>query len=227
MAKKVEKKESEQKDAVVVDVDTDVTSMTGVVVNDGDVSTTTTTTKKVPKRRVTKVSELAMDAELLSLREKVVKLTDDLSASVADNERLADELGVANAEVKSLRKELSKVRQDYKKCQGDNRANSALVETLNGEVTRNKARMDELKGTVSRLQDNLKKYANELSGKDVEISGLGFDLAMRDGVIANLEKRIACFVGMTLWQRIKYVFMGIAKRSVLFEIKGSVDKDKD
>lgn len=159
------------------------------------------TDKSATKAKSKKVSDIAKDKELAELRRSMALSKDELSKHLAENERLSDELDVAVRENKQLRKELSKCKQDYKKAQGDNRANAALVETLDGELTRYKVRNDEMVSTISRLQANIKKYSDELALKDAEISEWQFD-------VARLEAELSKFKSMTLWQRIKFVFFG-------------------
>lgn len=212
MAKKV--KEQLENESVVVNVENDVTSVssdvTASVVNDGDshcgIDAFADGINEVPKSKVVKstsakkVKELALERKIAEMEKSLASANDAVESAAADNERLADELGVANAEVKSLRKELSKCKQDYKKCQGDNRANSALVETLNGELTRLKVRNEELMGTISRLQSKIKEYADELLVKDKDLEDLNFFNAMR-------AEELSEYKSMSLWQRIKFVFL--------------------
>ena len=199
MAKKVEKSES-----VVVDVDTDVTSVSSVtkVVNDGEqcVDVVVDEPSKKRKTKSKKVADVALEVQLADMEKALESAKNAIESAAADNERMADELGVAVVENKSLRKELSKCKQDFKKVQADNRANSALVETLNGELTRLKVRNDELMETIGRLQDKIKQYADELTGKETEIGTLTFE---RDCLAAELDG----YKSMSLWQRIKFVFL--------------------
>lgn len=201
MAKKVKKDES-----VVVDVDTDVTSVSSA----NDVKQT----KQKSQSKSKKVSDVALETQIADMEKALESAKNAIESAAADNERMADELGVAVAENKSLRKELSKCKQDYKKVQGDNRANAALVETLNGELTRGRVQNKELMDTVGRLQDKIKQYADELSEKDKAASAYDFDIATRDAEISKLEKKLCDveyelkkYKSMTLWQRIKFVFL--------------------
>ena len=95
--------------------------------------------KRKQQTKSKKVSDIALEIQIADMEKALENAKNAIESTAADNERMADELGVAVAENKSLRKELSKCKQDYKKCQGDNRANSALIETLDGELTRSKS----------------------------------------------------------------------------------------
>ena len=197
------KKKLENSESVIVDVDTTVTSVTGVPVKSEPSvelpSESSATKRKSPK--IKKVAEIAVEEQIADLEVALEKAKDAVAAAAADNERLADSLGVSVAENKSLRKELSKCKQDYKKCQSDNRANSALVETLDGELTRLKVRNKELLDTISALQGKIKQYADELSVKEMEIGTLDFECKELDG---ELER----FKAMTFLQRIKFLIGG-------------------
>lgn len=207
MAKKVKENES-----VIVDVDVNgdavsVTNVADTVDSHCGLEAVADAINEVPQKPVKKskssakkVVDIALETQISDLENALEKAKSAIEIANADNERLADELGVSVAENKSLRKELQKLRQDYKKCQGDNRANSALVETLNGELTRLKVRNEELMGTISRLQDKIKEYAEELSVKDKDLEDLNFFNAMR-------AEELSEYKSMSLWQRIKFVFL--------------------
>ena len=188
MSKKVEK------ESVVVDVDTDVTSVS----TDVDVSSNASSRKSSKSK---KVSDVALERQISDLEVALNNAKDAIEAAAADNERLADELGISVAENKQLRKELSKGKQDFKRVQADNRANSALVETLDEELTRQKVRNKELLETISRLQERIKQYANELHEKEIEIGALGFDVASRDSELELYDK-------MGFWKRLCFLFRG-------------------
>lgn len=198
------KKLEEKSESVTVDVDTTVTSVTGVpVVGEPCVempSKSSKSKRKPSSSKVKKVEDIALETQIADMEKALENAKLAIESACADNERMADELDTAVAENKSLRKELSKCKQDYKKCQGDNRANSALVETLNGELTRLKVRNEELMGTISRLQDKIKEYADELSVKDKDLEDLNFFNAMR-------AEELSEYKSMSLWQRIKFVFL--------------------
>jgi chromosome segregation ATPase len=219
MAKKVKENESVFVD---VDVNGDVVSVTNVA-KDVDshcgIDAVAEAINEVPKkpsskgRKAKKVDDLALEVRISDLEDALSKCKDALEGTNADNERLADELGVSVAENKSLRKELQKVRQDYKKCQGDNRANSALIETINGELTRQKTQNKEMRETIGRLQDKIKQYADELSEKDKAISEKDFDIAYRDNAIvkaqescANLVSKLDGYESMGFMGRLKFLF---------------------
>lgn len=188
MSKKVEK------ESVVVDVDTDVTSVS----TDVEVSSNASSRKSSKSK---KVSDVALERQISDLEVALNNAKDAIEAAAADNERLADELGISVAENKQLRKELSKGKQDFKRVQADNRANSALVETLDEELTRQKVRNKELLETISRLQERIKQYANELHEKEIEIGALGFDVASRDSELELYDK-------MGFWKRLCFLFRG-------------------
>ena len=198
------KKLEEKSESVTVDVDTTVTNVTGVpVVGEPSVempSKSSKSKRKPSSSKVKKVEDIALETQIADMEQALENAKLAIESACADNERMADELDTAVAENKSLRKELSKCKQDYKKCQGDNRANSALVETLNGELTRLKVRNEELMGTISRLQDKIKEYAEELSVKDKDLEDLNFFNAMR-------AEELSEYKSMSLWQRIKFVFL--------------------
>lgn len=198
------KKLEEKSESVTVDVDTTVTSVTGVpVVGEPSVelpSKSSKSKRKPSSSKVKKVEDIALETQIADMEQALENAKLAIESACADNERMADELDTAVAENKSLRKELSKCKQDYKRCQGDNRANSALVETLNGELTRLKVRNEELMGTISRLQDKIKEYADELSVKDKDLEDLNFFNAMR-------AEELSEYKSMSLWQRIKFVFL--------------------
>ncbi len=198
------KKLEEKSESVTVDVDTTVTSVTGVpVVEEPCVempSKSSKSKRKPSSSKVKKVEDIALETQIADMEQALENAKLAIESACADNERMADELDTAVAENKSLRKELSKCKQDYKKCQGDNRANSALVETLNGELTRLKVRNEELMGTISRLQDKIKEYAEELSVKEKDLDDLNFFNAMR-------AEELSEYKSMSLWQRIKFVFL--------------------
>lgn len=205
MSKKKLKLE-EKSESVFVDVDSAVTSVTNVA--SGDVvepsvelpAKSSKNKRKPSSDKVKKVDDIALETQIADMEQALENAKFAIESAAADNERMADELGVAVAENKSLRKELSKCKQDYKKCQGDNRANSALVETLNGEMTRLKVRNEELMETISRLQSKIKEYAEELSMKDKDLEDLNFFNAMR-------AEELSEYKSMSLWRRIKFVFL--------------------
>ena len=219
-------KKKKDVESVVVDVNGDsVTSVTSIVAADVEnhpcgLDAVAGAINEVPKkssvskgRKSKKVDELALEVRISDLEDALSKCKDALEGTNADNERLADELGVSVAENKSLRKELQKVRQDYKKCQGDNRANTALIETINGELTRQKAQNKEMRETIGRLQDKIKQYADELSEKDKAISEKDFDIAYRDNAIvkaqescANLVSKLDGYESMDFKGRLKFLF---------------------
>ena len=220
MAKKVKENES-----VIVDVDVngDAVSVTNVA-KDVDshcgLEAVADAINEVPQKPVKKskssakkVVDIALETQISDLEKALEKAKSAIEIANADNERLADELGVSVAENKSLRKELSKVRQDYKKCQGDNRANTSLIETINGELTRQKVQNKELRETICRLQDKIKQYADELSEKDKAISEKDFDIAYRDNAIvksqescANLANKLDGYESMDFKGRLKFLF---------------------
>lgn len=195
MAKKVEKNED-----VVIEVNTDVVSSSDDVVDVSDtpIAETATDVVKTKKTRSKKVSDIALEKQISEMEKSLLNAKSAIEAAAAENERLSDELSVAVAENKSLRKELSKCKQDFKRVQGDNRANSALVGTLDGELTRFKVRNKELMDTISQLQSKLKQYADELSGKDDVIGALKLERSVLDSKLDS----------MNLWNRIKFVFCG-------------------
>lgn len=220
MAKKVKENES-----VIVDVDVngDAVSVTNVA-KDVDshcgFDAVAEAINEVPQKPVKKskssakkVVDVALETQISDLEKALEKAKSAIEIANADNERLADELGVSVAENKSLRKELQKLRQDYKKCQGDNRANTALIETINGELTRQKAQNNEMRETIGRLQDKIKQYAEELSDKDKAISEKDFDIAYRDNAIvksqescANLANKLEGYESMDFKGRLKFLF---------------------
>lgn len=220
MAKKVKENES-----VIVDVDVngDAVSVTNVAKDvDGHcgLEAVADAINEVPQKPVKKskssakkVVDIALETQISDLEKALEKAKSAIEIANADNERLADELGVSVAENKSLRKELQKLRQDYKKCQGDNRANTALIETINGELTRQKAQNNEMRETIGRLQDKIKQYAEELSEKDKAISEKDFDIAYRDNAIvksqescANLANKLDGYEYMDFKGRLKFLF---------------------
>lgn len=220
MAKKVKENES-----VIVDVDVngDAVSVTNVskdVDSHCGLEAVADAINEVPQKPVKKskssakkVVDVALETQISDLEKALEKAKSAIEIANADNERLADELGVSVAENKSLRKELQKVRQDYKKCQGDNRANTALIETINGELTRQKAQNKEMRETIGRLQDKIKQYAEELSEKDKAISEKDFDIAYRDNAIvksqescANLANKLDGYESMDFKGRLKFLF---------------------
>ena len=220
MAKKVKENES-----VIVDVDVngDAVSVTNVA-KDVDshcgLDAVAEAINEVPQKPVKKskssakkVAGIALETQIADMEQALMNAKSAIEGAAADNERLADELGVSVAENKSLRKELQKVRQDYKKCQGDNRANTALIETINGELTRQKAQNNEMRETIGRLQDKIKQYAEELSEKDKAISEKDFDIAYRDNAIvksqescANLANKLDGYESMDFKGRLKFLF---------------------
>lgn len=220
MAKKVKENES-----VIVDVDVngDVVSVTNTA-KDVDshcgLDAVAEAINEVPQKPVKKskssakkVVDVALETQIADMEQALMNAKSSIEGAAADNERLADELGVSVAENKSLRKELQKLRQDYKKCQGDNRANTALIETINGELTRQKAQNNEMRETIGRLQDKIKQYAEELSDKDKAISEKDFDIAYRDNAIvksqescANLANKLEGYESMDFKGRIKFLF---------------------
>ena len=219
MAKKV------KEESVIVDVDVngDAVSVTNVA-KDVDshcgLDAVAEAINEVPQKPVKKskssskkVVDVALETQISDLEKALEKAKSAVEIANADNERLADELGVSVAENKSLRKELQKLRQDYKKCQGDNRANTALIETINGELTRQKAQNNEMRETIGRLQDKIKQYAEELSDKDKAISEKDFDIAYRDNAIvkaqescANLANKLDGYESMDFKGRLKFLF---------------------
>lgn len=220
MAKKVKENES-----VIVDVDVngDAVSVTNVA-KDVDshcgLDAVAEAINEVPQKPVKKskssakkVVDITLETQISDLEKALEKAKSAIEIANADNERLADELGVSVAENKSLRKELQKLRQDYKKCQGDNRANTALIETINGELTRQKAQNNEMRETIGRLHDKIKQYAEELSEKDKSISEKDFDIAYRDNAIvksqescANLANKLDGYESMDFKGRLKFLF---------------------
>lgn len=220
MAKKVKENES-----VIVDVDVngDAVSVTNVA-KDVDshcgLDAVAEAINEVPQKPVKKsksgakkVVDVALETQIADMEQALMNAKSAIEGAAADNERLADELGVSVAENKSLRKELQKLRQDYKKCQGDNRANTALIETINGELTRQKAQNNEMRETIGRLQDKIKQYAEELSEKDKAISEKDFDIAYRDNAIvksqescANLANKLDGYESMDFKGRLKFLF---------------------
>jgi len=220
MAKKVKENES-----VIVDVDVngdavsvtnvakDVDSHCGLEAVADAINEVLQKPVKKSKSSAKKVVDIALETQISDLEKALEKAKSAIEIANADNERLADELGVSVAENKSLRKELQKVRQDYKKCQGDNRANTALIETINGELTRQKVQNKEMRETIGRLQDNIKQYAEELSEKDKAISEKDFDIAYRDNAIvksqescANLANKLDGYESMDFKGRLKFLF---------------------
>jgi len=201
------KKKVEKSDSVVVDVDNAVTSVstTTTSVVDGEQPCVDVSVEKSTKRKQQtkskKVVDIALETQIADMEKALENAKNAIESAAADNERMADELGVAVAENKSLRKELSKCKQDYKKCQGDNRANSALIETLDGELTRSKSQNAEFRESIVRLQEKNKSYADELALRDASISEWEFEVAIRDS-------ELKFYKTMNLWQRIKFVFLG-------------------
>lgn len=200
------KKRVEKNDSVIVDVDNDVTSIsTTSIVNDEqpieDVVVDDKSNKRKQQTKSKKVSDIALETQIADMEKALENAKNAIESAAADNERMADELGVAVAENKSLRKELSKVKQEYKKCQGDNRANSALIETLDGELTRCKSQNSEFRESIVRLQEKNKSYVDELALRDASISEWEFEVAIRDS-------ELKFYKTMNLWQRIKFVFLG-------------------
>lgn len=209
MAKKVK-----ENDSVVVSVDNDVTSVSmSKDVNHCGIDAVAESISEVPdaitkKRKASKrVSDIALETKISDMEKALDNAKNVIETTVAENERLSDELQSNVSENRSLRKELSKVKQDYKKAQGDNRANSALIETLNSDLTRVKTRNNELTATIGRLQDKIKQYADELSVKDKEISDLQFDSALCTSKLSNSDAMLSKYKSMTLWQRIRFVFL--------------------
>lgn len=147
------------------------------------------------------LNELSLERKVKELDVSLLKANSSLESAVADNERLSDELSVSVSENKSLRKELSKLKQDYKKVQGDNRANVALVESLDGELTRLKVRNKELMDTISRMQDEQRSYSEKIAKMENEYSSCNLSKSL-------LDKELANYRGMSLWNRIKFVFCG-------------------
>ena len=226
MAKKVKENESVFVD---VDVNGDAVSVTNAA-KDVDshcgLDAVAEAINEVPKKQVSKrgktsvkkVADLALENRISDLENALGKAKGAIEGVSADNERLADELVVSVAENKSQRKELSKVRQDYKKCQGDNRANTALIETINGELTRQKTQNNELRETISRLQDKIKQYADELSRKQETINTCKSYVSNRDNLIDEMRKKnsilvdeIAKFRSMKFFDRFKFM-LGICKK---------------
>ena len=193
-------KKEEKDDSVVVDVDNDVTSVSSATIDAVAEAINEVPKSEIKRRKSKKVADLSLEVQLSDMEKALENAKNAIESAVADNERMADELDISVAENKSLRKELSKCKQDYKKVQADNRANSALVDTLDGELKRFKVQNKELIGTISRLQDKIKQYADELSTKDVEISALTFDRSQLENVLSGYKE-------MSLWMRIKYVFI--------------------
>lgn len=205
MAKKVKENES-----VFVDVDTngDVVSVTNVA-KDIDshcgIDAVVEAINEVPKKSSVKksskkVADIALETQISDLEKALEKAKSAIEIASADNERLADELGVNVAENKSLRKELNKLRQDYKKLQGDNRANNELVSELHNQLTRKDVQFKELKSTVSRLQTKVKQYADESLDKDEKILHL-------EEVNAKLSDELQDLTTMNFFQRIKFLFV--------------------
>ena len=199
------KKKVEKSESVIVDVDNDVTSVstTSVVIDEKPCVElpVETATKRKQQSKSKKVSDIALETQIADMEKALENAKNAIESAAADNERMADELGVAVAENKSLRKELSKCKQDYKKCQGDNRANSALIETLDGELTRSKSQNAEFRESIVRLQEKNKSYADELALRDASIAEWEFEVAIRDA-------ELKFYKTMNLWQRIKFVFLG-------------------
>jgi len=189
------KKKLEKEESVIVDVDSDVTSVsTTNVVNDavdvgGDVGG-----EEKPKKSKKKVSEVALLGQISDLEDALSKAKDAVESASADNERLADELGVSVSENKSLRKELTKLKQDFKRVQGDNRANSALVDTLDCELARQKTRNKELMDSIANLQDGMRTKDKAISAKEAHIASLDAELS-----------RYKC---MSFFGRLKFLFSG-------------------
>lgn len=189
MAKKVEK-----------DLSVDVSSVTNVenVELKGDVCVDMPVVgvdnRKSSSKKSKKVADVALEVQISDLEDALSKAKDAIESASAENERLCDELGVAVNENKQLRKELAKCKQDFKRVQADNRANSALVDTLNGELTRFKVRTNELTDTISRLQGKIGEYSKELSLKDVELIEARADLT-------TLQE-------LNFWGRLELVFVG-------------------
>ena len=122
----------------------------------------------------------------------------------ADNERLCDELSTALNENKSLHKDLTKLRQDFKRVQGDNRANSALVETLNEQLATSVS-------TCESLNEQVKQLNEEIENRKYEMSRLNTFLSMREKEIDNKNAEIADYkekLSMSFWQRFKFLFFG-------------------
>jgi len=203
MSKKVEKK-----DSVVVDVDTDVTTSTTSVVGGEECIDTQVVSKRKSTSKSKKVADVALESRIAELEDALVRSNDALESALAENERLSDSLSTSVVETKSLRKELSKCKQDFKKVQADNRANSALVETLDGELTRFKVRNDELTKTISNLQDNIKKKNEDLLAKDSEICALTNERNDFFDKISDLSDKLWVCEHMSLWDRIKFVVLG-------------------
>lgn len=223
------KKEKENESVFVdVDVNGDVVSVTNVA-QDVDshcgLDSVAEAINEKPKkssvskgRKAKKVDDLALELRISDLEDALSKCKDALESANADNERLSDELGVSVAENKSLRKELQKLRQDYKKCQSYNRANTSLIETINGELTRHKTQNNELCETIGRLQDKIKQYADELSEKEETINSYKSYVSNRDNLIDEMRKKnavlvdeIAEFRGMKFFDRFKFM-LGICKK---------------
>lgn len=201
MAKKVKKSEV----GVIVDVNQGVTTVTSDVIGSLAVESPTVDSAKKSSSSKKKLSDVVVVADLerkySELRERYDVSLNSMSALNADNERLGDELDVAVKENKSLHKELSKLRQDYKRVQGDNRANSALVETLNERLAQSVSRNDS-------LAERTKELLNSLDFKKDENERLCNLLAIRD-------EEIRKFTTMTFWQRIKFVFL----KEKVFDVK--------
>lgn len=221
MAKKLKKSES-----VVVDVDNDVTSVSctqQVDAVDGHcgldsvaeaINEKPSSEIKRKSSSAKKVSDVALLSQISDMEKALENAKVAIESAAADNERLADELSTSVVENKSLRKELSKLKQDYKKMQGDNRANGALIETMNDELTRLKVRNKELTDTIGRLQGKIKEYADEITEKERTIHESNFDIVNLDGQVSDLsfkvnelESKLAVYESMGFWKRAKNVFV--------------------
>ena len=214
------KKKIENAESLLVDVDSDVTSVSLSDIAAGIGEPCVVDVDSKPKKSKKKVVDVALERQIVDLEEALSKAKDAIESASADNERLADELGVCTEENKTLRKELSKSKQDFRRVQSDNRANSALVDTLNGELTRLKVQNKELMDTISRLQDSVKHYSDESAAKDVSIREYEFDIATRDNEIREmrvdieqLRSDLVRIKGLSVWNRVVFLFTGRIKYS--------------
>lgn len=193
------KKLEEKSESVVVDVANDVTSKTTDVSVESEPSVELPASPKRKRSSSKKVADVALLSQISEMEVALESAKDAIAAAAADNERLADELGVSVAENKSLRKELTKCKQDFKKVQGDNRANSALVEELHNQLVRKDVQYKELTDTISRLQSKIKQYADEADSAAA-------DLTLVRGENDVLSARLSNFESMNFWGRLKYLF---------------------
>lgn len=197
------KKKLEKSESVVVDVDSSVTSVSDAANVEGqpcvELPVEPEAKRKSSATKSKKVADVALERQISDMEKALDNAKIAIESAAADNERLADELGVSVAENKSLRKELSKCKQDNKKLQGDNRANAALVEELHNQLVRKDTQISELRDTISRLQGKVKELYGEIELKDADINQCNRDL---DAYAEELEK----FRGMGLGKRLKFLF---------------------